>query len=183
MKKIFILALGMLMMVMTASATPIITVANIGASTNSPANVDVSISGVPDLYAFGFDVTFDPTLLSITGDTPGGLFTGSGQGFIALGATIDNAGGHYYSAGYTFFGATGVDATSGILLTLNFLTGNNYGYSPITLDNIILLDSNLDQISDFELVNGSVTVPEPMSLSLMASGLLGGWYSRRRKRA
>lgn len=185
MKKLIVITLGMLTVALTASATPIVAVGNITVAENSTANLDVSIRDVPDLYAFQFDIFFDPAYLSLTGDTPGSLLTTSGLSYISLGAVPDNIGGTYYGAGYVFFGPVGVSvgpSDTGVLLTLNFNSNSIRGLTPVSIDNIILLDSNLDQISDFQAVNGSVNVvPEPASIVLLGSGLLSGWYSRRRK--
>src|SRR5690349_16751681 len=54
--------------------------------------VDVNVSGVADLYAFQFDLTFDPTLLFAVLVTEGGFLPGGGTTFFIPG-TIDNVGG------------------------------------------------------------------------------------------
>src|SRR4051794_34474872 len=99
--KLLILVFGMLLLSQFAAADALISVSTVSAGLNSTANVDVSISGVPDIYAVQFDFFFNPAGLSITGDTPGSLFTIPG-GFTSIGApTIDNVGGSYTTAGYT----------------------------------------------------------------------------------
>jgi hypothetical protein len=183
MKKLFVITMGMLMLAVCASATPTITVGSTIAGNNSTGNVSVSISNDPDLYAIQFDIFFDPTLLQINGDTPGTVFTGSGQGYISTFPFADNVNGAYYGAGYTFFGATGVSvgSTPESVLDLDFSTLGLSGVSDIHIDDILLLDSFGDQITDFTTVDGTFTVPEPCSMLLLGSGLLGAMYTRRRK--
>jgi hypothetical protein len=183
MKKIFVITLGMLMLAALASASPTITVGNTSAGLDSSANLSVSIANDPDLYAVSFDISFDPTLLQINGDTPGTVFTGSGQGYISTFPFTDNVNGDYYGVGYTFFGATGVSvgSTPETLLNLDFSTLGLSGVSDIQIDNVYLLDSFGDQITDFTTVDGSFAVPEPCSMLLLGSGLLGAIYTRRRK--
>jgi hypothetical protein len=53
--------------------------------------------------------------------------------------------------------------------------------SDVHIDDVILLDSFGNQITDFTTVDGSFTVPEPCSMLLLGSGLLGAMYTRRRK--
>jgi hypothetical protein len=184
MRRLFVITLGMLMLALTASATPMISVGNIHVATNSTANLDVSITDIPDLFGFQFDIFFDPNYLFLNGDTPGSLLTTSGLSYISLGAVPDNTNGTYFGAGYVFFGASGVSVApgdNGVLLTLNFNSLSATAVTPVTIDNIILLDSNLDQITDFQATNGSVTIPEPASMLLLVPGLLGVARMRRKR--
>src|SRR4051812_44192114 len=117
--KLLLMAFAALLLSQVAMADAIITVGN--TTTYGPtADVNVSINGVSDLYAFQFDAHFDPAVLASNGDTPGGMFVGSGNSFIGIGSFIDNFGGNYFSAGYTFFGASSGVSGDGVLLTLNF---------------------------------------------------------------
>ena len=144
------------------SSTPVIV--------GNPVNLNVDISNVSDLYAFQFDIGFDPTILSATNTTEGAFLPSGGATFFVAG-TIDNVGGTITDTADTLIGAVPGVGGDGVLATLQFQAIGN-GTSPITLLNIILLDSNLDEIA-FTSTDGSVTVtPEPRFMPVLLIGLL-----------
>jgi hypothetical protein len=108
---------------------------------------NVNIRGVDDLYAFQFDLYFDPTVVEVTNVADGKLV--SGVHFIA--GKIDNDDLDDDGFGSITFVAnsmTGlVSGTSGpgTLATITF-KGLKYGKSPIIVKNVTLLDSNLNEI-------------------------------------
>jgi len=136
--------------------------------------VDVNITGVTDLSAFQFDLTFDPTLLSATNVTEGTFLSGGGPTFFIPG-TIDNVGGSIvFNADTLLSSPPGVNG-SGSLAVFDFTAIAN-GTSTLDLANIFLLDSTLANIN-FTANNGSVTigtpaVPEPGTLTLLISAII-----------
>jgi hypothetical protein len=144
-------------------------------SVGSNVTLDVNIANVTDLYAFQFDLSFAPGLLSAASIVEGSFLPGGGATFFIPG-TIDNVGGTVASTADTLLGpGPGVDG-SGTLAILT-LTGLAPGTSAIDLSNVFLLDSNLNPI-DARLQSGSVTVsspttpvPEPNTFVLLMAGV------------
>jgi general secretion pathway protein D len=157
------------------SISPPSTIASIG----STVSLDVAISGVADLYAFQFDVTFDPSVLAATDVSEGPFLPGGGATFFIPGI-IDNVGGSVAFTADTLLGPVPGVTGDGILATLTF-TAVAAGTSPIALENVILLDSVLGLI---EVVTdgGQVTVPEAATLLLLGSGIVGATLTRLRLR-
>jgi hypothetical protein len=169
-----------------ADSMPIVSIdpASSSVSVGSNVTLDINISNVTDLYAFQFDLSFAPSLLSSVSIVEGAFLPGGGATFFIPG-TIDNVGGTVASTADTLLGpGPGVDG-SGTLAILT-LTGLAPGTSAIDLSNVFLLDSNLNSI-DASLQSGSVevtspttSVPEPNTLVLLMSGV-GALIFLRRK--
>lgn len=147
--------------------------ATVGAGNN--VTLDVDISNITDLYAFQFDVTFDPGTVSAVSITEGSFLPGGGPTFFLPG-TIDNVGGTIASTADSLVGAIPGVNGNGTLAILT-LFGLALGTSMIDLSNVFLLDSNLNSI-DASTRSGNVTVtprtaptPEPSSLVLWISGM------------
>ncbi|MGH9396529.1 MAG: cohesin domain-containing protein [Terriglobia bacterium] len=172
------LAVMMACAAIAVRAAPI-TIAIVPSTTTVPlgsdASLGIAISNVSDLYAFQFDLGFNPTLLS--GQTiVEGAFLPAGGSTLFIPGTIDNTGGTIAFTADTLLGpGLGLNG-SGILATVTFATIAP-GTSSIDLLNVLLLDSNLNDIA-FGSANGSVTVngmapvPEPSSLTLLATAVL-----------
>ena len=145
---------------------------------------DVTITGAVDLYAFQCDIAFDPALLAAMSVTQGSLLAGSG-GFVA--GTIDNSAGTVTFTADTLSGFVPGISGDGTLGQFLFST-LAAGVSPITLSNVVLLDSNLADIG-FTLEDGTVTVtadtavPEPASWTLFAAGAAAVYLTSRRRSA
>jgi len=151
-------------------------------------SLDISITGAVDVFGFQFDVGFDPTVLSAAGVTEGSFLAGGGPTFFSAG-DIDNAAGSISYVINALLGpVVGVSGDGG-LATVHFNSIGN-GTTPITVFNVIMLDSSLSGTVE-GIVNGSVTVgdasavPEPASLGLIGMGLLAmgaalRWKQRRR---
>ena len=80
---------------------------NPASSTVSAGNnvtLDVNISNITDLYAFQFDLSFDPGTVSAVSITEGSFLTGGGATFFLPG-TIDNVGGTIASTADSLVGA------------------------------------------------------------------------------
>lgn len=148
----------------------------------------ISITAVLDLYAWQFDLAFDPIILS-AGAITEGPFLAAGGNTVFLPGTIDNSAGSITFTAHTLQTALlGVDG-SGILATIDF-QALALGTSAITLSNLILLNSNLNNIIVKD-VYGAVTVrqpvtgvPEPHTWLLLATSLVGlfgyGWRRGQR---
>jgi general secretion pathway protein D len=134
-------------------------------------DVLVEISSVSDLYAFQFDISFDPAILSAIDVTEGSFLPGGGFTFFIPGS-IDNIAGSISSTADILLSAVSGVSGSGTLADLQF-QALTVGTSPVNLSNVILLDSNLSDIP-YNTSNGSVSpVPEPSTVLLLGSGLIG----------
>jgi general secretion pathway protein D len=136
-------------------------------------SLDVIISSVTDLYAFQFDLSFDPGTVSAASIVEGGFLAGGGTTAFIPG-TIDNVAGTITATADTLIGPGPGVIGSGTLAILT-LTGLESGTSTIDLSNVILLDSNLGAINA-NLQSGSVTVtstavPEANTLVLLIAGV------------
>jgi hypothetical protein len=165
---------GLLLGAGSVFATPVVSIQP-SVSTIAPGDsltLDVDIADVTDLFAFQFDLGFDPTALAAAGVTEGDFLPAGGTTLFIPGA-IDDAAGSIAATADALFG-TSVVTGSGALarVALNALAS---GTSPITLSNVILLDSSLNDIP-FTLSSGTVDVrgaspvPEPTPLTLLGTG-------------
>ncbi len=134
-------------------------------------SLDIDIANVADLYAFQFDLGFDPTILAAESVTEGS-FLPSGGSTIFFPGTIDNMGGTIAFNADTLVGAIPGVSGGGTLASVEF-EALATGTSVISLNDVELLDSNFNLI-DYSAANGSVlvTTPEPSSLALLGSALL-----------
>lgn len=167
-----------------AGAIPIV---SIQTSDSTPTvgnsfNVSVDITSVTDLFAFQFDITFDPTILAASTSSEG-AFLPTGGATIFIPGTIDNTMGTVTFIADSLIGSIlGVDG-SGALATLIF-HALGPGTSSVDLLNVTLLDSALADISA-TAVGGAVSVinavPEPSSLFLIGLGVFVLAAARRRR--
>lgn len=148
-------------------------------------SLGIAVSGVTDLFAYQFDIGFDPGVLAATGITEGS-FLPTGGPTLFLPGTIDNiAGTITFTAGLLLGPVPGVNG-SGTLATIDF-EALALGTSAIGLSGGILLDSTLAEIG-FASQGGSVTVaprgviPEPSTAWLFGAGLIALGASGRIQR-
>jgi Cohesin domain len=131
-----------------------------------PFSVNVEVSGISDLYAFQFDIGFNPAIVSATSISEGSFLPGGGATIFIPGA-IDNLDGAIAFTADTLTSAISGVSGGGVLATVDFNAVGG-GFSTIGLSNIVLLDSMFDDIPA-SLANGSVNVvPEPSTLSFCA---------------
>jgi general secretion pathway protein D len=151
-------------------------------STVSPGQnftIDVRIDNVTDLYAFQFDLMFNPAVLAALDVMEGAPFNSIGVAFSP--GFIDDTIGMISFIADTLSGPGPGVSTDGTLAHISF-NAIGLGSSPINLGNIVLLGSSLNDIAS-TVANGSVNVtsgpsevPEPGAYVLFLIGLafLGG---------
>ena len=150
-------------------------------SINGPASVapgaslqlDVTASGFSDLYAFQFDVTFDPTLFQAVGAAEGDFLSAAGTTFFD-GGTIDNGGGMVTFVFGTLIGPGAGASGSGLLAHIDFDTvGGFLSTGSFQISNLVALDSSLNPI-DADVQGLRVSIPEPSALALALMALIAG---------
>lgn len=146
--------------------------------------IDVDVTGITDLYAFQFDLTFDPTVLSAVSVSEDAFLPGGGTTFFIPG-TIDNVGGDVSATADSLIGAVPGVGGDGTLVEFEF-QALAPATSALSFANEILLDSYLDDITaDTTFQNGAVTVnavsstPESSTLVLVCTALLALVVIRR----
>ena len=146
-------------------------------------DVLVDISSVTDLYAFQFDIGFDPAILSAIDVTEGPFLPSGGTTSFSAGF-IDNAAGSISFNADSLIGAIPGVSGNGALAALSF-QALALGTSPLGLANVILLDSNFADISFNTGGASSVDVRsavEPGTMLLLGFGLVGLAGMRRFRR-
>ena len=153
----------------TISLQPSATTLTLG----SPLTVNVNVSGLTDLYAFQFDISFNPAVFSGSGVTEGALFSSIGVFFSP--GFIDNTGGTITFIGDSLSGPGPGVSVGGTLASILF-NSIGTGSSSLTLSNIILLDSNF---ADLAATASGTTVtvadsasPEPGSWLLVGGAVV-----------
>ncbi|MFN0167837.1 MAG: cohesin domain-containing protein [Bryobacteraceae bacterium] len=166
---IHILCLNVLALATTFAGTISIQPSATTLPLGSPLSLDVNVSGISDLYAWQFDIAFNPAVLSANNVTEGALFSSVGVFFSP--GTIDNTAGTITFIGDSLSGPGPGISTDGTLAQIVF-TAIGPGSSVIDLSNVILLDSNLNDITA-SAVSGSVTVvPEPSYLTVLGASFI-----------
>lgn len=135
-------------------------------------SIDIVASAMTDLYAFQFDLGFNPTVLSATLVTPGPFLANGGAVFFVP-PVLNNVSGQISGTAETLLTAVSGVNGGGVLATIAF-HANGPGFSFPSLFNVAFLDSSLSGIS-VDLIGGSVEVsgvPEPAALLLVAAGLI-----------
>jgi general secretion pathway protein D len=182
------LALGAFAGLASARAVLSIDPATQTVSTGSTVTVDVDITNVTDLYAYQFDLTFNPNVLYAVSVSEGPFLATGGSTFFIPG-TNDNVGGTVSATADTLLTAIHGVSGSGELAAFTF-DAIGSGSSALNIQNETLLDSNINVISDTTSA-GSVTVrsstaraPEIDAASTMSALtlLLGGLLVLRGKR-
>ena len=152
----------------TISVTP----SPVEVSVGSSFNVNVAVDSVADLFAFQFDVIFDPTLVQAL-DVTEGTFLGAGGVTLFIPGSIDNIGGSISFVADSLIGPVSGVSGSGVLASLSF-QALTQGTSPLVLSSPILLDSQSFMI-EAGTGNGVVNiaaVPEPGTLVAFLAGCL-----------
>jgi Cohesin domain len=124
-------------------------------STGTVITVDVDVADVTGLYAYQFDLTFNPNVLQAVSSTEGSFLSSGGSTFFINGSN-DNVGGTVSATADTLLSAVSGVGGSGQLAVFTFDAVGN-GTSALAIQNELLLDSNINILSD-TTTGGSVTV-------------------------
>ncbi len=157
------------------------------ASVGGSIDVAVDLSSYTDLYAWQFDLTWNPAILSLISISEGSALSAAGATFFIPGAS-DNGVGSATANADTLIGAEpGVTGSKGVLAYFDF-KAVGVGMTTISPGNITLLNSSLNTITA-NSKSATVTVgtagivsSEPGAGRLMllaASGWLAYWAGRR----
>ena len=169
----FIVFFAIVLVFSSSHAIPIVSIQppNSSPLVGTNFSVDVAISGVTDLFGWQFALMFDPTIINAV-DIVEGPFLQSGGSTLFLKGAIDNTLGKIGTSAALLLGPIPGVAGSGILASIE-LKAPTTGLSPLTLTNVILADSNANPIA-FTQQNGAANpVPEPATIFLIGSGLIG----------
>ena len=177
MRLIACFVVSLLLGVTRVLAAPIISVqpSATTVSAGQAFTVSISVSDAVDLYAFQFDLGFNPAVVAASNVTEGPFLPSAGSTFFIPGA-IDNAAGIVtFTADSLLTAITGANG-AGTLAQMSFM-GLAGGLSQLNLLNVVLLDSQLAGITSSTqnasvTVGGPVQVPEPGTLVLLSVGVL-----------
>lgn len=117
----------------------------------------VVIEGVQNLGGFELAVSYDPSVLEVTGASVGDFLTSSGREQIPLGPQVDNEDGIVALGAFTVGDAAGPDG-SGVLATING-TVRSEGSSVLKLQDVQAVDTAAGVIP-LETEDGRVVVEE-----------------------
>jgi hypothetical protein len=172
----------LLLMMPAAFASPVITVQPGSLGPSQMFTAAIAISGVGDLYAFQFDLSFSPSVIAATSISEGSFLAAGGPTIFIPGSINNTSGTVAFTADSLLGSGPGVSG-SGILANVSF-RGVGQGTSPITLLNVEFLDSTLTPIVVTTVAGQSPQIaPEPYSAALLVCGsllLLGlsGWVRK-----
>jgi hypothetical protein len=160
------------MMAGPALAAPTVSVT--GPSTVVPGSLlqlDVMAAGFSDLYAYQFDITFNPAAFAVTNVTEGSFLSTVGSTFFD-GGQSDNTTGTVTFVIDSLIGPGSGATGGGSLAQLTFLalpafSGNAY----FSVDNVVALDSALNTLDVSTQGTTVSAVPEPSTLLLSLAGL------------
>ena len=140
----------------------------------APLSLTVLISGITDLFAHQFSLSFNPAVVQATTVTEG-AFLGAGGGTTFSAGTVNNSLGRITLVADSLSGfVPGVSGT-GVLAKIGFsVTG--VGSSTFSFSDVVFLDSALADITVQSTALTLLTVqavPEPAALALFCLGLAG----------
>ena len=180
-------AVAFLGVLSTASAFAAPTVGIFGPSSVVPGGavqLDITAAGFTDLYAYQFDITFQPSVFNATVVSRSGFLATAGSTFFDAGL-IDNTTGVISFVFESLIGPNFGASGAGTLARLRFnATGPRLSSGSFAITNFVAYDSALNAV-DVRLQGLSVSVPEPSALSLvllaMGAGVFGVANRKRRQ--
>lgn len=167
-----------------AQADPVISL-NVGPNPAAVGNtvlVNVVISGAVDLYAYQFSLLFNPAVLQATGSTEGAFLPTGGTTFFVPGMVDNTLGAVNFTVGTLLGTLPGVNG-GGTLATLSF-NATGLGTSTLGFRDVLVLDSELLDVTTQVQGSSVSVVPEPGSWLMLGLGLAGvAGLARRRLNA
>ncbi|KQW48235.1 MULTISPECIES: cohesin domain-containing protein [unclassified Roseateles] len=144
--------------------------------------LDVRVADAPDLYAFQFDIAFDPALMQAGAVLEGSYLSAGGGATFFIPGDIDNSAGTVSFTANTLVGPGPGISGGGLLVQLSF-QALAPGQAGLAFSNVVLLDSAFAEIASTP-INGAITitaVPEPASFALFGLGLAALAAGARRR--
>jgi hypothetical protein len=165
---------------LVAYSAPILLLPNITGDPGSTVWVPISIEHAVDLFAFQFSIQFDPRVVLASAALEGPFLSQGGlyPTFFVPG-TVDNLAGNIRFIANTLLGSVVGATGNGVLALVPFTV--QPGFSPLTLSDVLLLDSSLAEISATSVAGSISGVPEPSSISLLGLGIAGILWRKRRQ--
>ena len=169
------------------SRADILSVESTSVNVGGMINVPVTISGVSDLYAFQFDLSFNPSILQLQSITEGPFLGTAGPTFFIPG-TIDNIAGTASFTVDTLIGSIPGASCAvpgscpGTLATFDF-RAIGFGTSPLDLSNVVLLNPAGNDIPVTAASGVVSAVPEVSSAWLLLTVLIGCALLRKIRKA
>lgn len=150
-------------------------------------SVDVNIANIDDLFAYQFDILFDPTVFNVDQVLQGDIFGSDPALSVFDGGLLDNTLGTISFIFSTLLGDVNGVSQDGTLATLVFTAVGVNPLSAITMSGVVLSqfgsDPNVPPTAlPFTLTDAQVaSVPEPSSLALLGLGLATACSRWRRR--
>lgn len=138
------------------------------------ATLDVTIEGFVGevgVYAFQFDLDYDPAILAIELVEEGPLLAAGGFKTFLPGEVDGEAGALTFVAG-TLLGREILDVPTGGTAATVHLRGLSPGTSAIDISNVVVLSFDLEELSTDDVGTSIEVVPEPGRTLLEAASLL-----------
>ncbi|KQV52609.1 hypothetical protein ASC95_07210 [Pelomonas sp. Root1217] len=134
--------------------------------------LDVLVADAPDLYAFQFDIAFDPAIVQANTVQEGDFLSAGGRATFFLPGTIDNSAGTVSFTANTLAGPGPGVSGDGLIVHLSF-HALAAGQSSLSFGNVVLLDSALMEVATTHMAGAIsvASVPEPASVALFGIGL------------
>lgn len=177
---------GLALCAAIAPATAALTLSVTGPSSvalGSSFTLQVTAADVADLYAYQFDLTFNPAAFQVGGVSEGAFLPTGGSTYFD-GGTVDNSTGTVsFTLGTLIgLGVPGVNG-SGVLASFSVSSiGSAPGVGTFGLANVTLLDAAGADISANAVALNVSAVPEPATWGLLlAGGALVAAVARRRR--
>jgi hypothetical protein len=147
----------------------------------SSVSLDILITGIQDLYAYQYTLSFNPAVLQATGVSEGSFLASGGTTYFD-GGTIDNTLGSISFAFDTLIGPGPGVSGSGALAHISFNV-THAGSSTLSFSDVLFLDSSFGDLGVQADTRILQAVPEPASFALLGAGLAGLAAWRRRQAA
>jgi hypothetical protein len=164
-----------------SQASPAIVAPYAGVATpGATFTVPITVYDVTDLNFWQFDLSYNSSIVTANSVTEGPFMSTFGATLFTPGV-IDNTGGLISLVADAYVDLPPNPSGGGVLAYVEF-TSVSWGESPLNLSNVSL---NLSD-KGFDVYNGAVSVPEPVTLLLLAVGVLAlpgmRWMAGRGRR-